>query len=306
MSRAAWISLTVTVLALALGIGVLTVTLTGGSSSGKTPLTTTAGAVSPQGPFELPLALKPSTLALATHKADLLVGIAARAGGPLEVAAVRAETPVPPRELRIRVGGRAVQARPCGRGCSRVRVPVLAGAQARVSVQVGVSTVLFDLPARLPPSGKAELARALRTMTSLRSYHFTEILSSGRGGLVTQFDVAAPDRLRLRTATGFQSVIIGGARWDYRGGRWERTSFPGLAVTDVLMWHRVKRARILERGPKGETVLTAFALQPVPAWFRLLVAPSGRVVRAEMSAPSHFMQHRYAAFNRAGAIKPPK
>jgi hypothetical protein len=185
-------------------------------------------------------------------------------------------------------------------------VPVLAGAQARVSVQVGVSSVSFDLPARLPPSGKAELARALRTMTSLRSYHFTETLSSGRGGLVTQFDVQSPDRLRFRTATGFRSVIIGRTRWDFRSGRWEPTQFPGLAVKDVLMWHSAKTARILERGPNGQTVLTAFSLQPVPAWFRLLVAPSGRVVSAEMSAPSHFMQHRYAAFNRAGAIKPPK
>lgn len=305
MTRTAWISLTVTVLALGLGIAVLAVTLSGGEGSKRSP-TSTVGAVSPPAPFELPLALKPSTLALATHRRDLIVGIAARAGGPVEVAAVRAESPVPAEAIRLRVRGHDVNGQSCGRGCSLAHVPVLDGARTRLSVLIGSTSVSFDLPARLPPSGRAVFARALKTMRSLRSFHFTEQLSSGRGGLVTKFDIQAPDRLRLRTADGFRAVIIGRTRWDFRGGRWERTSFPGLVVTDVLMWHRARSPRIVGHRANGVTELSAFGLEPVPAWFRVLVAPSGRVVEAEMTAPSHFMKHRYGEFNRSARIKAPK
>jgi hypothetical protein len=99
-------------------------------------------------------------------------------------------------------------------------------------------------------------------------------------------------------------VIIGRGRWDYQGGRWERTPFPGLSVADALMWFRAGHPRVLShRG--GVTRLAAFGLQPVPAWFWLDVAPSGRVLQAEMLAPSHFMLHRYRDFNGGISITPP-
>jgi hypothetical protein len=144
-------------------------------------------------------------------------------------------------------------------------------------------------------------------MGSLRSYRYRERLSSGVGGVTTTFEARAPDRLRFRTGTGFRSVIVGRSRWDYRAGRWERSSFSGLR-TSSFMWDGARNARLL-----GETrvdgrrvqVLSVFDLEPVPAWFRLLVAPGGRVLEAEMLSPSHFMAHRYRGFNQALSIEPP-
>src|SRR5207344_1910527 len=107
---------------------------------------------------------------------------------------------------------------------------------------------------------------------------FTEHLTSGAGGLVTDYDVQAPNRLRLRTANGYRSVIIGRTRWDYHAGRWERGPFPGLTVAQVLIWNQAKHARVVGRRSNGLTELAAFGLKPVPAWFRLVVEPRGRVV----------------------------
>ncbi len=41
-------------------------------------------------------------------------------------------------------------------------------------------------------------ARASRTMGGLRAYRFNEALTSGRGGVVTEYEVQAPNRLSLR------------------------------------------------------------------------------------------------------------
>jgi hypothetical protein len=79
-----------------------------------------------------------------------------------------------------------------------------------------------------------------------------------------------------------------------------------LAVREVLMWYDARNPRILRRLPNGDLELTAYGLKPVPAWFRLTVEPSGRVVEAEMTAPGHFMLHRYSAFDRGPTIKPPQ
>jgi hypothetical protein len=304
VSRAARISLTFTGLALAVGIVVLAVTLIRGPSPKKR--STTVSAASSGGSFELPLAESASALALSKHRGNLLVGMAARPGGPVQVTALRAETPIAIDRLRFALDGRAVQATPCGDGCARLDVAVLDGSPRELSVRGGSSTVSFGLPARLPASGEALFARAQRTMGALRAFRFIETLSSGSAGLVTDFDVQAPNRLRLRTANGFRSVIIGRARWDYHDGRWERGPFPGLRIAQVLIWYRAKHARVVGRRSNGVTELAAFGLEPVPAWFRLVVEPTGRVVEAEMISPSHFMLHRYSDFNGRFVIKPPK
>ncbi len=298
MSRTA--SLAFLAAALALVAGVVTYfSLAGGSTQSVTP--STPG--SPFRSFTLPLADSSSALALAGHEGNLLVGLAARPGGPAEVAAVRGDTPVATGAVQIRIDGRNAEPAPCGRGCSRVDVPVLAGSPARVSVRIEQSDLSFDLPARLPPDGTRVFLRARRTMDALRSLRFSERLTSGREVVFSTVEVEAPNRLRLRTGRS-RSVIIGKHRWDYRAGRWERTPFPGLRLPEVLMWSQAKHPRIVGRAG-GVTELAAFGRQPVPAWFRLEIAPSGRVLEAEMIAESHFMTHRYSDFNAPFSIMPP-
>ena len=305
MSRVAWISLSVSALALVAGIGVVALLAEKGSGNGTTSVVTDSTSGSPTRSFSLPLTAGSSALALANHDGNVLVGIAAKPGGPVEVAVLRAESPLSTDELQFELDGRSTEARSCGTGCTRIDAAVLAGTPSRLTVHAGSSSVAFALPARLPQSGEALLARALKTMDSLQAYRFLETLTSGRGGVVSRYEVQAPNRLSLRTK-GYRSVIIGRTRWDYHDGAWERGPFPGLKVADVLMWSHARHARVVGRRPNGVTELAAFGLLPVPAWFRLAVEPTGRVVEAEMIAPSHFMVHRYSDFNGRFAIKAPK
>jgi hypothetical protein len=303
VSRLAWTTIAAAVLGGIIAVGVL---LARGDESnpGSPPADTTTSARG----FSLPLAEDPSALALAKHDGNLLVGVAAKPGGPIEVAALRAETPLSTDTLRFELDGSAADASACGNGCSRIDAPVLNGAPSALAVRVGSAKLDFALPARLPPSGEALFARASRTMGALRAYRFTEDLTSGRDGVVTEYEVQAPDRLslRVRGPVTYRSVIIGRTRWDYHDGSWERSSFPGLKVADVLMWHRATHARIVSHEPGGVTDLAAFGLEPVPAWFRVSVEPSGRVVEAEMIAASHFMTHRYSDFNGQIQVKAPQ
>jgi hypothetical protein len=304
MSRAAWTALIGGLVALGIAIGAVAAFL--GRNEESTRSFPQTSAEQPRG-FELPLAGQPRTLSLGGHDRNLLVGIAARPGGPLELAALRGETPVPTDELRVELNGRIVQAEPCGMGCSRVSAPVLAGRAGSLTVRHGAQVVSFDLPGALPPDGKDVFGKASRTMSALETFRFTERLSSGLGTTVNStVDVQAPDRMRLRTR-GFSSVIIGQNRWDRgRGTQWERSPFPGLDVKDLLMWYQAKNPRAVRLSANGEAELVAFGLKPVPAWFRLNVEPSGRVTEAEMTAASHFMLHRYADFNRGAAVEPPR
>jgi hypothetical protein len=304
MSRAAWTALLGSLIALGIAIGAVAAFLGGGEESTRSfPQTSAAQGRG----FELPLAGKPGTLALGGHDRNLLVGIAARRGAPLELAALRGESPVPTDELRVELNGRIVQAEPCGRGCSRVSAPVLAGRADSLTVRHGSQAVSFELPDLLPPNGNDVFDKAGRTMGALRTFRFTERLSSGLGTTVNStVDVQAPDRMRLRTS-GFSSVIVGQTRWDRRAGtQWERSPFPGLDVKDLLMWHQAKNPRIIRLFGDGGAELVAFGLKPVPAWFRLDVEPSGQVTEAEMTAASHFMLHRYGGFDRGPAVKPPR
>jgi len=302
VSRNAWI-------ALIAAAGVIAAAVAGALlASGATDSTRQArvptGPTSSRG-FSLPLALSSSSLTLAKHEGNLLVGIAAQPGGPVEVAALRAETPVSTAELGFEIGDQGTAVKPCGRGCSRVEAQVLDGSPVRLSVRAGSATVSFMLPARLPPDGEGVFARAERTMDRLHSFRFTERLSSGGEVVKTRLEVQAPNRLRLRTSSGYRAVIIGRNRWDYAEGHWERAPFPGLDVAGVLMWSRAKHPRIVGRRSGGVTELAAFGLQPVPAWFRVAVNPSGRVLEAEMIAASHFMLHRYSDFDGDISIRPP-
>ena len=300
MSRLSWIVVAVAAVALpAAGAAALIVFSTPGKKN--QPVVTTISSA-PQR-FSLPLLAGPSILAVAKHDRDVLVGLAARPG-EAEIAVLRAETLLPTAQLKVLLDGRPVAPAACGPGCSRIHASLLAGSPSMLSVRTGSHGVAFVLPARLPPSGSPLLSRARATMDALRAFRFTESLSSGGAPEVTEVDAQAPNRVRLQTASGFRSVIIGKSRWDYRGGRWQKSTFPGLNVSQLLMWHAATNPRVV--GQRGSlTELAAFGLQPVPAWFLLWVEPSGRVVQAEMVAPSHFMVHRYRAFNGPVSIKPP-
>jgi hypothetical protein len=122
------------------------------------------------------------------------------------------------------------------------------------------------------------------------------------------FEVRAPNRLAFRTGDGFRTIIIGRNRWDFRNGRWERSTFPGLRVP-TYMWDGARNARLL-----GSTryqgglirILSVYDDHPISAWLRLVVDQQDRVLDARMIAPSHFMRQQFSAFDEPIVIRPPK
>jgi hypothetical protein len=307
MPRIAWIVLSVAAAVLFLGFAGAAFVIASNSGSKAAEPETTLTLGEPSSQVELPLAEQDQTLMLAQHKGRVLVGIAASAGGSVDVAVLGGETPVAPDELSFAADGNPVDGVPCGRTCFRLDVDAFNGTR-RITVNAPERFV-FLLPKALPASGAGLFAKVQREMGSLRTHRYTEELTSGVGtGVRSTFDVRAPNRLAFRTADGFRSIIIGRYRWDFRNGRWERSAFPGLSVP-TYMWDGARNARLLGRTrlrSRPVQILSVYDRQPIPAWFRLLVDPQGRVLEARMIAPSHFMRQRFRDFNGPIAIRPPK
>jgi len=307
MPRIAWILLSAVAALLFVGLAGTAFVIASGSGSEADGSDTTLTLGEPSGRLQLPLADDDQAFMLAQHKGRLLIGMAARPGGPVEVAALGGETPVSSEDLSFAVDGKPVTAAPCGRACSRLDIDAFNGGRRRITVNAP-DRFEFVLPKALPVSESRLFARVQREMRSLRTHRFTEELTSGAGGGVRSIvEVRAPNRLAFRTGDGFRSIIIGRNRWDFRNGRWARSAFPGLRVP-TYMWDGARNARLL-----GSTryqggliqILSVYDDQPIPAWFRLVVDQQDRVLDARMIAPSHFMRHQFSDFNGPIVIRPP-
>ena len=302
MPRIAWIVLSVAAALLFLGFaGAAFVIASGSGSEAAEPETTL-----PNVALELPLSGEDEAHLVAQRKGRVLAGLAAVPGGPVELAVLAGETPISSGGLSFTVDGRPAEAVSCGRACFRLDVDAFNGAR-RITVN-GPGRFEFVLPKALPPSGRELWEKVQVEMGALRTHRYTEQLSSGvGGGARSTFEVQAPNRLAFRTDDGFRSIIIGTNRWDLRNGRWERSAFPGLRVP-TYMWDGAHNPRLLGRTRfRGQPVqiLSVYDRDPVPAWFRLLVDPQGRVLDARMIAPSHFMRQQFSAFNGPIVIRPP-
>jgi hypothetical protein len=300
MPRVAWIALLVAGGVLAAGLLAAAFVVAAGSSeeANEADVTVTFDGATRQ--LELPLADEGEALTLARRSGRVLVGLAVDPRERIQVAVVEGERAVPEADLTFTVDGRRLTPRSCGHACWELDVR-----RARELVVNAPETLRFELPAVLPPSGADLFGLVTGVMEGLRTYRFQEELTSGVGGSASStFEVQAPDRMRFRTAGGSRSIIVGDARWDYRGGRWERTPFPGLEMPSY-MWDGAGNARILGRAG-GRQVLSVFDREPVPAWFRLTIDDRKRVLDAEMLAPSHFMRQRFRDFNAPLTITPPQ
>lgn len=58
-----------------------------------------------------------------------------------------------------------------------------------------------------PPSAKDEIGKAMDRFLGVRSYHATLEAASGKSAMTIEMDFVAPDRYRMRTPMGTQSVI---------------------------------------------------------------------------------------------------
>ena len=260
-------------------------------------------------------------LPLAGHDHDVLVGIGARPGGPVDVVVIPSDGgEVRPDDVQVRLGQRArwisgSAAVSCGKRCLRYPLRALSGRRSVVDVVVSrpgkaEASVRLELPARLPSSAERLFRRARTRMRRLDSYAMDETLGSGLSKpLISRWSFQAPDRMRYVIAGGAKAVVIGNRRWDWLGGRWEQSASSTLRVP-AFPWEQARGARFLGRAQLGRARVDVLAvLQPgvaFPTWFELYVTREGRVLRTRMFTTGHFMVDTYRAFDAGVRVLPPK
>lgn len=291
------------------------------AGSGSAPESAPAlASVSAPAAIGTPLARNPRTLMLAERSRDVLIGLAAPPGGPVDLLAIPSDgRPLPPDAFRVAVAARPVTPSSCGAGCFRLRIRALSGARLPLAITIvrpgrKVVRVRFLLPARLPPSGQALFRSVERVMGGLRTLRIREVVASGVGvPLRSRYEIRAPDRLRLRNSIGQAIVLIGGRRWQLDGRRWT-SSRDVSQLQPSYPWRGATHARLLGKARVGGVPVRVLALYKaplpfgpvqVPVWFRLLVAADGRVLEMEMLSRAHFMEERFGAFNAPLEIEPP-
>jgi hypothetical protein len=209
--------------------------------------------------------------------------------------------------LSFRVAGSSLPARSCGLGCYRATV---ATTPRRVEVVLPSGTASFRIPASTR-AGTAIVHRAARVFRDLRSLVYLESLRSGpTGGLLTTWRMSAPDRLSYQIRGGASAVVIGGRRWDRArpGAKWVESQSTSLQVPAPTWSSDATNAHVLGSATvNGRPVwIVSFVTPSVPAWFTAWIDKSDyRTLQLKMTAPAHFMFHRYTQFNGPVAIVPP-
>jgi copper transport protein len=257
------------------------------------------------------------SVVLAQESRELAVALAVRPGRPLGVTATivgQSGRGVDGLGVELSARGRsgraAHAARSCGHGCYAATLSVGAPTELAVKVTGAGSprTVVFPVAGRWPPAdGQAFLGRASRAFRRLRSVRLVERLSSGPGhSILTTWKLAAPDRLEYEIHGGAGGIVIGTRRWDRPkpGAPWTPSETTLLPQPTAPWGTRIANARVLDEMP-GRLVVS-WVDPVVPAWFtgtfdRRTALP----LELRMTAPAHFMRHRYLAFNRKVRIEPP-
>lgn len=158
------------------------------------------------------------------------------------------------------------------------------------------------------------LRQAEEAMAKLTSWRQVEQLTDGSGNVVvTRYEVQRPDRLRFRTSTNAEAVIIGATRYTRSdGGPWERDTLPQpFSVGEYIRAYTLGAAgaRLGREGPcDGERCrVVRWALSDgriaLAAWIGL---DTYRMRGLLMAARGHYMTVRFADFNVAVRIAPPK
>lgn len=257
------------------------------------------------------------SVVLARESRELAVALAVRPGRPLGVTAtvvgqsgLGVDGLVVELTARGRTGRAVRAAQPCGHGCYAANLPVAVPTEVAVKVTGAGTprTVVFPLAGRWPPAaGQAFLGRATRAFRRLRSVLLVERLSSAPGhSILTTWKLAAPDKLEYEIRGGPGGIVIGARRWDRLkpGAPWTSSRTTLLPQPTAPWGTRITNARLLDETPRRLTV--SWVDPVVPAWFTATFdRRTALPLELRMTAPAHFMRHRYLAFNRRVGIVPP-
>jgi hypothetical protein len=167
-------------------------------------------------------------------------------------------------------------------------------------------------PAVSDPAAARYLAEAGTTMRRVRTWREIEQITDGNGHVVeTQFEAVRPNRLRYRTTSGSEAVIIGAVRISRgQGGAWARDQLPQPIALEGPYVQYLEGATAVRFGGMDrcgtETCRIVFwALTSGQAQFAGWIGGSGRIYRVEMVAPAHYMTSHVDRLNAPLSITPP-
>jgi copper transport protein len=254
----------------------------------------------------------------AAQAQELAVGLAVRPGSPLRlIATVIGQTGNGVDGLDVRLSGasgsvaRSASGRPCGHGCYEAEVTL--AAPTRFGVVIAGSGPLRTLrfPVRLwpPPSGAAFLRRATRSFGDQQSVVYSEHLASDpEHAITTTWKLEAPGSVAYSIAEGgAQGIVIGVRRWDRASpdAPWKRSASERL-VQPAPPWG--SRQRDVHVVRESDAAITLAWVDPViPAWYSAtFMRTTALPTTLQMTAPAHFMVHRYLVYDGPLQIRPPR
>lgn len=202
--------------------------------------------------------------------------------------------------LDVRLNGN--RARSCGSGCYSATV----ARSPQVRVSLNRTAVSFHIPRRWLPA-ESLMRRATANFRHLRSVAYIERLSSGPGvHLLSHFRLEAPDKLSYAVKGGSDGIVIGTRRWDRSpGGRWRESGTGRLTQPTPIWGLHPQDAHLLATSKRFAVV--SFIDRSLPAWFTVrLDRRRLHPISLTMTAPAHFMSHRYTGFNDVSPIHPPR
>jgi copper transport protein len=162
------------------------------------------------------------------------------------------------------------------------------------------------------PTAVALLERARRTAGSFRSWRQNEQITDGKGGgVLAVFDLQPPDRMRYRTSSGQEAIIVGTRRFVRSdSGPWGADTLPDPLKLDGLdQYLRDPEGARMGRTDSCDNEPCQIVLWQAPggsaAFAGLIGTRSGWVYRLLMVAPAHFMTLRVYDINAPIHITPP-
>jgi hypothetical protein len=193
----------------------------------------------------------------------------------------------------------------------------IAGKPSRVDVLLsGEGTtgrpVTFDIPRAWPTMpGTRTLADAVQAYDRLKTLVTHERLASRPNVSVASiYEAIAPHTLRIVSGNGTRAVIVGKERWDKTGSQAWRKSRMDTAIDSVSPYWREITTNATFLGDAvidgRPTRIVSFAAPQMPAFFTVWIDKrTSRVLRLQMTAAAHFMQHRYGPSDQPLTIAPP-
>lgn len=288
------------------------------------PLPPQRAAEAEEGPAEPSRAVSalpdPGELTLGGDAGETLVGLTLRPGEPgpndafVFLLPARGPSGEEDLEVEIGVGDRTVGTERCGSGCRVAPLELRGGETLRLRVDgPGGGTARFEVPPLPAPPGRDVLERATARMQGLDALRVMETLSPPRPPIRNVYGYRAPDRMHLRSSTGFEVIAVGTAQYRRSGGEpWDVSRDAPRLDVPLLAWEgfepvtvrEVGRDRVEGTGTRVVSLFTGDRENPI--WFRLWVDPDGLVRLLEMRAEAHFMDHRFSDFDGPVRIEPPE